>query len=66
VREVGNVVLPPRLRRTSLYRSLVEVGLRFMIEEVGQVEGSMLPRTSSPASLCCATPRAMESRGPAF
>jgi hypothetical protein len=43
LREVGNVVLPPRVRRTSLYRNLVEVGLRFMIEEVGQVEGVYPP-----------------------
>jgi hypothetical protein len=44
LREVGNVVLPPRVRRTSLYRNLVEVGLRFMIEEVGQVEGVYPPQ----------------------
>jgi hypothetical protein len=44
VREVGIVVLPPRLRRTSLYRNLVEVALRFMIEEVGQVEGVYAPQ----------------------
>lgn len=43
LREVGNVILPPRVRRTSLYRNLVEVGLRFMIEEVGQVEGVYAP-----------------------
>lgn len=40
LREAGDVVLPARLRRTSLYRNMVEVGLRFMIEEVGQVEGT--------------------------
>ncbi|MGO9096206.1 MAG: hypothetical protein ACLQGV_13390 [Bryobacteraceae bacterium] len=44
LREVGNVALPPRLRRTSLYRNLVEVGLRFLIEEVGQVEGVYAPQ----------------------
>jgi hypothetical protein len=44
LREVSAVALPPRLRRTSLYRNLVEVGLRFMIEEVGQVEGVYAPQ----------------------
>jgi hypothetical protein len=39
LREIGNVVLPASVRRTSLYRTMVEVTLRFMIEEVGQVEG---------------------------
>ena len=40
LREAGDVALPARVRRTSLYRNMVEVGLRFMIEEVGQVEGA--------------------------
>jgi hypothetical protein len=44
VREVGIVALPPRLRRTNLYRNLVEAGLRLVIEEVGQVEGVYPPR----------------------
>lgn len=39
LREIGDVVLPARLRRTTLYRTMVEVALRFMIEEVGEVEG---------------------------
>ena len=39
LRELGDVVLPASLRRTALYRNMVEVALRFMIEEVGQVEG---------------------------
>lgn len=39
LREIGDVVLPARLRRTTLYRTMVEVVLRFMIEELGQVEG---------------------------
>jgi hypothetical protein len=39
LREVGDVVLPASLRRTTLYRTMVEVALRFMIEEVGEVEG---------------------------
>jgi hypothetical protein len=39
LREIGNVALPASIRRTSLYRTMVDVALRFMIEEVGQVEG---------------------------
>lgn len=37
LREIGAVVLPARIRRTSLYRTMVEVALRFLIQEVGQV-----------------------------
>jgi hypothetical protein len=40
LREIGEVVVPARLRRTTLYRTMVEVTLRFLIEEVGQVEGT--------------------------
>lgn len=39
LREIGTVVLPARLRRTALYRTMVEVTLRFLIRELGQVEG---------------------------
>jgi len=39
LRETGEVALPGRLRRTKLYQSLVESTLRFLIEQVGQVEG---------------------------
>ena len=39
LREIGNVALPASLRRTTLYRTMVDVALRFLIEEVGQVEG---------------------------
>src|SRR2546430_1990747 len=39
LREIGEVVLPAAVRRTTLYRTMVEVALRFLIEEVGQVEG---------------------------
>ena len=38
--ELGEVVLPRRVRRSRLYESLVESTLRFMIEQVGQVEGA--------------------------
>ncbi|MEO8593745.1 MAG: hypothetical protein ABI759_10505 [Candidatus Solibacter sp.] len=37
--EFSNVALPASVRRTTLYRTMVEVALRFLIEEVGQVEG---------------------------
>src|SRR6185295_18894189 len=39
LRELGGVALPPAVRRTTLYRTMVDVTLRFLIEEVGQVEG---------------------------
>lgn len=39
LREIGNVALPASLRRTTLYHTMVDVTLQFMIEEVGQVEG---------------------------
>ena len=39
VREVGEVVLPDGLRRTQLYQNLVDGTLRFVIEQVGGVEG---------------------------
>ena len=38
--EVGEVVLPAGLRRSRLYNSLVESTLRFLIEQVGEVEGA--------------------------
>lgn len=37
--QVGATALPAALRRTRLYKTLVEAVLRFVIEEVGQVEG---------------------------
>jgi hypothetical protein len=37
--EIGEVTLPPVIRRTTLYRTMVGVTLRFLIEQVGQVEG---------------------------
>jgi hypothetical protein len=40
VREIGDVAVPARLRRTRLYRSMVDSTLRFLIEQVGQVEGA--------------------------
>jgi len=38
VRELGDVALPAAVRRTKLYKTLVEGTLRFLIEQVGQVE----------------------------
>jgi hypothetical protein len=40
VREIGNVTFPQAIRRTHLYVVLVENTLRFLIEQVGQVEGA--------------------------
>lgn len=37
-KEVGEVVLPHRLRRSRLYNSIVDTTLRFLIEQVGQME----------------------------
>src|SRR5262245_56889190 len=39
VREVAEVVLPIGVRRGRLYMNLVDATLKFMIEEVGQVDG---------------------------
>lgn len=38
-REVGEVALPAAVRRTQLYKNLVDATLRFVIEKVGEVEG---------------------------
>src|SRR5689334_9863662 len=39
LREIGNVALPASVRRTTLYNTMVGVTLRFLIQEVGEVEG---------------------------
>jgi hypothetical protein len=39
IREIGEVILPKRIRRTKLYQTMVETTLRFLIEQVGQVPG---------------------------
>lgn len=41
-REVGELALPAGVRRSQLYQNLVDTTLRFLIEQVGGVEG--LPR----------------------
>jgi len=38
-RELGEVALPEGIRRSQLYRNLVDATLRFLIEQVGGVEG---------------------------
>ena len=38
-REVGEVVLPDAVRESQLYKNLVDATLRFVIEQVGGVEG---------------------------
>ena len=40
VHELGEVVLPARVRRSRLYESLVGSTVRFFIEQLGQVEGA--------------------------
>lgn len=40
LREAGEVTIPARLRRTRLYRALAGNTLQFLIEQVGQVEGT--------------------------
>lgn len=40
VHELGEVVLPARVRRSRLYQSLVGSTVRFFIEQLGQVEGA--------------------------
>src|ERR1700732_2405826 len=39
IRELGYVTAPAAVRRTKTYQTMVEIALRFMIEQVGQVEG---------------------------
>ncbi len=43
LREIGQVALPAAVRRTTLYRTMVGVTVRFLVEEVGQVEGIHFP-----------------------
>jgi hypothetical protein len=38
-REVGDVALPRAVRQSRLYENLVDTTLRFLIEQVGEVEG---------------------------
>lgn len=38
VREIGEVTIPQTVRRSHLYQNLVEATLRFLIEQVGEVD----------------------------
>ncbi len=48
LREAGEVTIPARLRRTRLYRALAGNTLQFLIEQVGQVEGTYPAEGSLP------------------
>ena len=39
LREIGEVTIPQTVRRSQLYQNLVDATLRFLIEQVGGVEG---------------------------
>ena len=39
IREIGDVSVPSAVRRTKTYQMMVDVALRFMIEQVGEVKG---------------------------
>jgi len=39
IQEIGDVTLPAAVRRTKTYQTMVGIAVRFMIQEVGQVEG---------------------------
>jgi hypothetical protein len=43
IREVGDVTLPAAVRRTKTYQTMVEIALRFMIEQLGEVKGVYPP-----------------------
>jgi hypothetical protein len=49
-REVGEVALPDRIRRSQLYQNLVDATLRYLIEQVGGVEGVYNDRERLPAN----------------
>ena len=49
LREVGEVVLPQAVRRSALYKSLVDATLRYVIEHVGGVEGVYPAEQPQPA-----------------
>jgi len=48
LREAGDVTIPARLRRTRLYRALAGNTLQFLIEQVGQVQGTYPPEGALP------------------
>jgi hypothetical protein len=48
-REVGEVALPDGVRRSQLYQNLVDATLRYLIEQVGGVEGVYATNGALPA-----------------
>jgi hypothetical protein len=48
LREVGEVVLPRGVRRSQLYKSLVDATLRYVIEQVGGAKGIYPLETAQP------------------
>ena len=40
IRELGEVTVPGAIRRTKSYQMMVEIALRFMIEQLGEVKGA--------------------------
>jgi len=49
LREVGEVVLPEGVRRSALYKSLVDTTLRYVIEQVGGAKGVYPSEQPQPA-----------------
>ena len=47
-RELGEVGLPDGVRHSQLYRNVVDATLRFLIEQVGRVEGVYTPEGALP------------------
>jgi hypothetical protein len=43
LREIGDVTIPAAVRRTNTYQMMVGLGLRFLVEQVGEVEGVYPP-----------------------
>lgn len=39
IRELGDVAVPAAFRRTKTYQTMVEIAVRFMIEQLGEVKG---------------------------
>jgi len=39
IRQLGDATLPAAVRRTRTYQTMVDIALRFMIEQVGEVKG---------------------------
>jgi len=39
LRQVGDTTLPAAVRRTRTYKTMVDIALRFMIEQIGEVKG---------------------------